>query len=155
MQPRKTAKELVIHAMLFEIIATAICAPLFAWIMGKTLLQMGALSIMFAFIAMTVNMIYNAIFERIEHALKFKRTPRIRILHACFFEMILILIVVPLAAWWLSVTLLQAFMMEIGMIAFFLPYTYVYNLVYDRLRAKRLKRTASRHLHLASSSGPH
>jgi uncharacterized membrane protein len=40
---------------------------------------------------------------------------------------------VPLAAWWLQVSLWQALLLDLGFFAFFLPYTYVFNLAYDRL----------------------
>lgn len=142
MLPPKTPRELVIHAILFEVLATSICAPLFAWIMDKSLVQMGSMTVLIAFIAMVWNMIYNALFERIEGALGWRRTPKIRVLHACCFECSLTIIVVPLAAWWLSINLVTAFSMEIGMILFFLPYTYIFNLIYDIFRAHRFQKRA-------------
>jgi uncharacterized membrane protein len=38
-----------------------------------------------------------------------------------------VLIGVPIAAWMLSISFLQAFMLEIGFFLFFLPYTMLYN----------------------------
>lgn len=63
-------------------------------------------------------------------------------LHAVGFEGGLVVIVVPLAAWWLGISLWQAFLLDISLLLFFLPYTYVYNLVYDKLREARLRRAA-------------
>lgn len=136
----KSKLELVVHAVMFELIATMICAPLFAWIMQKPLLQMGALTLIFAFAAMSWNVVYNSVFERIEQAMKWQRSAKIRLLHAMGFEATLIVIIVPLAAWWLNVSLFRAFMLEIGMILFFLPYTFIFNLIYDKLRVRRLQR---------------
>ena len=34
----------------------------------------------------------------------------------------------------------DAFLLEMGLIAFFLPYTYVYNLVYDKVRERLVRR---------------
>ena len=43
---------------------------------------------------------------------------------------------VPLIAWWLSISLWQAFLLDIGVLLFFLPYTYVYHWVYDVVRER-------------------
>ncbi|HEL4830510.1 TPA: PACE efflux transporter [Stenotrophomonas maltophilia] len=63
-----------------------------------------------------------------------------RISHAVGFEGGLVVVVVLLAAWWLSISYWDAFLLELGLIAFFLPYTYVYNLVYDKVRERLLQR---------------
>ena len=86
------------------------------------------------------NMIYNALFERVEKKIGFKRTVPVRIAHAVGFEGGLVVVVVLLAAWWLSISYWDAFLLELGLIAFFLPYTYVYNLVYDKVRERLLRR---------------
>lgn len=44
---RRSMKERVLHATLFELIAVVVCAPLLAWAMGKSLAHMGALTLMF------------------------------------------------------------------------------------------------------------
>ena len=64
--PQKTPLERVFHALAFEVIATILCAPLFSWLLGLPLTQMGALTIMFALVAMAWNMVFNALFERVE-----------------------------------------------------------------------------------------
>ena len=43
----------------------------------------------------------------------------------------MMLIGIPLYAWWLEVSLAQAFMLNIGMIVFFLVYSFSYNWVFD------------------------
>ena len=43
---------------------------------------------------------------------------------------------VPLIAWWLNVSLWQAFLLDIGVLLFFLPYTYVYHWAYDVVRER-------------------
>jgi uncharacterized membrane protein len=48
-----------------------------------------------------------------------------------------------LAAWMLDISLLQAFMVEIGFFLFFLPYTVIYNWMYDTLRARWIQCPAS------------
>lgn len=133
--PPKSLLERVLHALCFEIIAVILCAPALAWIMGKPLLAMGVLTAGISLVAMVWNIIYNALFERIESARGWVRTPGIRALHAIGFEVGLVLAVVPMAALWLSISLWDAFLLDIGLLLFFLPYTYFYNLGYDRVRA--------------------
>ncbi|WMY72308.1 multidrug/biocide efflux PACE transporter [Buttiauxella selenatireducens] len=140
---KRTFAERIVHAVGFEVIAIAICAPVAAWIMDKPLFQMGALSIMLSTVAMVWNMIYNAGFDKFFPVGQKRRVP-LRVAHAVGFEGGFILIGLPIAAWMLDITLLQAFMVEIGFFLFFLPYSVVYNWGYDALRARRFQHLAQR-----------
>ncbi|MCY1383930.1 Chlorhexidine efflux transporter [compost metagenome] len=51
---------------------------------------------------------------------------------------------VPLAAWWLSIGLVEAFLLDIGLLLFFLPYTLAFNWTYDALRARLLEGRTTR-----------
>lgn len=126
--------------MLFEGIALCLCAPVMSYVLGKSLFDTGVLTIALATCAMLWNMLYNAMFERVEKKFGFKRSVPVRIGHAVGFEGGLVLVVVLLAAWWLSISYWDAFLLEMGLIAFFLPYTYVYNLVYDKVRERLVRR---------------
>jgi uncharacterized membrane protein len=90
------------------------------------------------------NMLFNALFDRLQLRLGFSRTLAVRAGHAVVFEIGLVLAVVPLAAWWLGISLWQAFLLDIGIVLFFLPYTFVYNLTYDNLRVRVMNRSARR-----------
>lgn len=136
----KTLSERIVHASLFEGIALLICSPVLSWVLDKSLFETGLLTIAIATCAMLWNMVYNAMFERVEARFGLVRTVPVRIVHAVLFELGLIIFVVLLASWWLSISLWAAFLLEMGLILFFLPYTYVYNLVYDRLRERRIAR---------------
>lgn len=138
----RTLKERFLHAAGFEVLAIAIVSPLAAWIMDKPLFQMGALAIMLSTVAMLWNMIYNSGFDRLYPPGQVKRSAGLRILHALGFEGGFILIGLPLAAWMLDVSLLQAFMIEVAFFLFFLPYTVAYNWLWDTLRQKLVERRA-------------
>ena len=143
--PPKSVRERFFHAFVFEVLAIAICAPLGSWLLGYPLAQMGALTLMISLIAMAWNMLFNALFDRVQARFAFEKTAKVRALHALLFEVGLILAVVPLAAWWLGISLVQAFWLDIGIVLFFLPYTYLYNLGYDTARVRwyqRLRRRA-------------
>lgn len=141
---RRSLPERVFHAVCFEGIATAILAPATAWLMQRSVLEMGGLTILLATTAMIWNIIYNALFDRFWPAHLVRRTAKVRALHALGFESGFIVIGVSIVSWVLSVSLLQAFTLEIGFFLFFLPYTMIYNWAYDTLRMRVVKRREQR-----------
>jgi len=44
-----------------------------------------------------------------------------------------VLWLVPLMAWWFGVSLWRALVMDLGLVMFFLAYTFVFNWAFDRL----------------------
>ena len=135
MSLQKSVKERFFHALGFEILAIGICAPAGAWLLGYPLLHIGLLTLMISLIAMVWNMVFNALFDRAQRRMGFKRTLLARGVHAVLFEVGLIMAVVPLAAWWLNIGLWEAFVLDIGIALFFLPYSFAFNWTYDHVRA--------------------
>jgi uncharacterized membrane protein len=133
---KKSIRERIFHAISYELIAVLFCAPLFSWILNKPVEQMGVLNIAIAVIAMSWNMLFNAVYDRL--VLRFNLTKKltVRILHGITFEGGLTVLVVPVAAWWLNISLWQAFLLDVGILLFFLPYTVAFNWVYDELRLR-------------------
>ena len=125
---RRSLLERIFHAVCFEGIATAILAPTTAWLMQRSVLEMGGLTILLATTAMIWNIIYNALFDRLWPSHLVKRTAKVRAFHAYV----------------LNVSLVQAFTLEIGFFLFFLPYTMFYNWAYDTLRERVMKRRQQR-----------
>ncbi|MFZ4284975.1 multidrug/biocide efflux PACE transporter [Variovorax sp. HJSM1_2] len=139
---KKSLAERFFQALLFELIAVVLCAVVGAWLLGYSLVHMGALTIMISLCAMFWNMVFNALFDRAQTRFGFKRGVTARVIHAVMFELGLIAAVVPLAAWWLAIGLWEAFVLDIGIALFFLPYTFAYNWAYDTLRARFMRRRA-------------
>ena len=140
MNMNKSLAERCFQAVTFEVLAIIISAPLLVWLMGVPIVHAGLLTLMISLLAMTWNVIFNALFDKLERRLSLVRTFRVRAVHAVAFEAGLIVTVVPLAAWWLDISLLDAFLLDIGVVLFFLPYTFLFNLGYDKLRAIVLKK---------------
>ncbi|CAI0695262.1 Predicted membrane protein [Serratia entomophila] len=132
----KSFVERIVHAVGFEAIAVMICAPLGAWLLNRSMVQVGALAVMLSTVAMVWNMVYNTVFDRLWPVSRVARNLKVRVLHAVGFEAGFILIGVPIAAWMLNITWGQAFMLELGFFLFFLPYTMLYNWLYDTLRQR-------------------
>ncbi|MNE91742.1 Bacterial Transmembrane Pair family protein [compost metagenome] len=78
-------------------------------------------------------------FDRLWPAERVKRSVKVRALHASGFEIGFVVIGVPIAALMLNLSLVQAFMLEIGFFVFMLPYTMAYNWAYDLLRQRLVK----------------
>jgi uncharacterized membrane protein len=136
MTANKSITERIFQAVGFELLAILICTPLLAWIMQKPMLEMGAVTVLIALLALGWNVVFNRYFDRMLERMNVAHNAWVRVVHALLFEGGLIVMGVPLIAWWLSVSLWQAFLLDIGVLLFFLPYTYVYHWGYDVLRER-------------------
>lgn len=142
MSADKSITERVFQAVGFELLAIVICTPLLAWVMDKPMLDMGVVTMAIAALALAWNVLFNGMFDRLLTRLATVRTAWVRVVHALLFEGGLVALGVPLIAWWLDISLWQAFVLDIGVLLFFLPYTYVYHWVYDVIRERVLQRRA-------------
>jgi uncharacterized membrane protein len=142
MTANKSITERIFQAIGFELLAILICTPLLAWIMQKPMLEMGAVTVLIALLALGWNVVFNRFFDRMLARMNVAHNAWVRVVHALLFEGGLIVMGVPLIAWWLSVSLWQAFLLDIGVLLFFLPYTYVYHWGYDVLRERVMTRNA-------------
>jgi len=136
MTPTKSLTERVFQALGFEGLALLICTPLLVWITGRPALEMGAVTLGISLLALSWNVVFNSLFDRLKTRLQLANGGWTRVLHALLFEGGLILLAVPLIATLMKISLLEAFILDIGVLLFFLPYTYVYHWGYDVLREK-------------------
>ena len=142
MNTNKSITERIFQAIGFELLAILICTPLLAWIMDKPMLEMGVATMAIAALALAWNVVFNGLFDRLLKRFAIVRNAWVRVVHALFFEGGLVAFGVPLIAWWLKISLWQAFLLDIGVLLFFLPYTYVYHWGYDVARERLLVRRA-------------
>lgn len=133
---KKSITERVFQAVLLEVLAVLICAPVFAWIMHTPLEQMGALAIANSLVSTVWIAIFNFGADKLRAQLGLRAGVAWRSAHAVGYEATLFLFTVPLAIWWLGLSLHQAVMLDIGMVLFFIPFTYLFHLGYDRARAR-------------------
>lgn len=126
-------KRKLVYAFFYELIAAGITGSGLAVLAGHDMWYAGAAAVAASVIALIWNLIYNTAFERWEaHQAKPGRGVLRRIAHATGFEAGLIIILVPLLSWWLHISLWQAFLLDLGLLAFFLVYTFVFNFMFDR-----------------------
>jgi uncharacterized membrane protein len=136
MNPSKSMTERVLQALGFEGLALLICTPLLVWVTGRPALEMGAVTLGISLLALCWNVIFNSVFDRLKVRLQLPSGGWTRVLHALLFEGGLILLAVPLIAALMKISLLDAFILDIGVLLFFLPYTYVYHWGYDVIRER-------------------
>ena len=125
-------KRRVIYVTLYELIAIAAATLGLALLTGQGAGHSSVVAVAASAIAIVWNIVFNWAFERWEARQSVKgRSVCRRIAHAIGFEGGLVFILVPLFAWWFQVTLWQALVMDLGLVVFFLCYTFVFNWVFD------------------------
>ncbi|KXF75104.1 hypothetical protein ATN84_20695 [Paramesorhizobium deserti] len=131
----RTARDRIRHAISFEIIGLATVTPLGAWAFDKPLHDIGVVGVASATLATIWNYIYNWIFDQAMQRLRgtTRKTALVRIAHTVLFELGLLIVLLPLIAWYLGIGLWEALLMDISFAAFYMAYALVFNWAYDRL----------------------
>lgn len=127
-------KRRVIYVSLYELIAIAAATAGLALLSGQGAGHSSVVAVAASVIAVVWNIVFNWAFERWESRQPVRgRSVARRVAHAIGFEGGLVFTLVPLFAWWFGITLWHAFVMDLGLIVFFLCYTFVFNWVFDHL----------------------
>lgn len=128
------ARRKITYAVSFETLGTLV-ATTYLWIVSEA----GAgsslvLSVLTATIALCWSFAFNTGFEAWEARQRVRgRSLARRTVHALLFEGGLVLICIPVMAWWLQVGYLEALLYEAGLIALFIAYTYLFTWSFDRV----------------------
>jgi uncharacterized membrane protein len=131
----RTFWDRVRHALMFEAVALAIFIPGSAAIFHQPVEHMGFIGIASATIATLWNFVFNLGFDRAMRRLRgsVDKTMAIRVVHTLLFEAGLVIMLVPMIAWYLGVGLWAALMMDIAIVIFYLVYGFLFNIAYDRM----------------------
>ncbi|MBL8372511.1 MAG: PACE efflux transporter [Burkholderiaceae bacterium] len=124
----------IVYVTLYEliaIVATSIGLSVFS---DSSVERAGVAAVVSSAIAVVWNVVFNTLFERWEARQTVRgRSLARRAAHAIGFEGGLVVTLVPFFAWWLDISLWQAFVLDLGLLLFFLVYTFVFNWVFDRV----------------------
>lgn len=124
----------VVQAVLYEVGAVLFVGPVLAWAFDEPVGSSLALATVLSSIALAWNYVFNGLFERWEaRQADRRRTLARRVLHGAGFELGLVLMLVPVMAWWLDTTWLQAFLANLGLMAFFFFYAVAFTWAFDRV----------------------
>ncbi|WP_367848146.1 PACE efflux transporter [Rhodoferax sp. WC2427] len=127
-------KRKFVYVSLYEGFAIVAATLGLAGMSGQGMHAAGILAVATSAIAIVWNLVFNTLFERWEarQAVRGRSLAR-RVAHAVGFEGGLTVIFVPLMAWWLDTTWWQALAMDLGLLLFFLVYTFAFNWAFDRV----------------------
>lgn len=132
--PSQAIKRRILYVALYEMIAIAVSSAGLAFASRHPVEHALPAAVAASVIAILWNYVFNAFFEHWESQQQVKgRSLRRRIAHAIGFEGGLIIFLVPLFSWWFKVSLWQAFLMDLGLLIFFLMYTFVFAWCFDRV----------------------
>jgi uncharacterized membrane protein len=124
----------IVYVTLYEGIAI-LCASIgLAAMTGAGAGKSTALAVASSVVAVLWNLAFNTLFEAWESRQAVRgRSLKRRIAHALGFEGGLALVLVPMFAWWLGVSLWEALVFDAALLVFFLVYTFVFNWAFDRV----------------------
>jgi uncharacterized membrane protein len=124
----------VLQAILYEVIAIAIVGPMLIVIFDKSPASSLGLACVLSSIALGWNYVFNTIFERWESRQSTRgRSPTRRFLHGVGFEGGLVVLAVPVMAIWLNISVLSAFLTDLGLLLFFFVYAIAFTWAFDRI----------------------
>ena len=128
------ARRKIIYAVSFETLGTLLATGALMLMSDAEAGSSLVLSVLTATIALSWSFVFNTVFEAWEARQPVKgRSLRRRTAHALLFEGGLVLICIPVMAWWLQVGYLEALVYEAGLIALFIVYTYAFTWAFDRI----------------------
>ncbi len=129
----RTTPDRIRQALLFEAIGLCLAAPLGSLALGHSLWEIGGFAAIASLAATVWNYAFNLGFDRALLRLtgSVRKSLPARLIHAVLFETVLVLALLPVAAWWLQVGLWPAFVADAGLSAFYLVYAFVFTWAYD------------------------
>ena len=130
------SKRRVVHALTYEIILLVIIAIALSFIFEVPMEITGTLGIAMAVTSVIWNMIFNHFFEKYEKKHQLKRTVPVRIMHAIGFEGGLMLATIPMVAYALNMSLLEAILLDFSMTMCILVYTFIFQWCYDLIEER-------------------
>ncbi|WP_163648196.1 PACE efflux transporter [Modicisalibacter sp. 'Wilcox'] len=129
-------RERVVHTLLFEAGGLVMVTPLASWLTGHGMDEMGALAVGLATAAMAWNLVWNRGFDALVPTRR--RSVGQRFTQAFGFELGLLVMTLPVVAWWMGISLEEAFWLDLGFMLFFLAYAMLFNTLFDRVMRRRL-----------------
>lgn len=127
-------KRRITYVALFETFAILFATVLLMFLSGGDAQESLPVATIVSITAVIWNYIYNTMFESWERRNQvMDRTFRVRCLHTMGFEGGLIIICLPIYMLWYQVGVWKAFTMEAALLLFFLVYTFVFTLIFDKI----------------------
>lgn len=124
----------VLQAILYEVIAIAFVGPVLSVAFDKPQASTLGLAVVLSTIALTWNYVFNWMFERWESRQSVRGRSFVRRLaHGIGFEGGLTVLLIPVMSLWLQISPLEAFIANLGLLAFFFVYAIAFTWAFDRI----------------------
>ena len=124
----------VLQAILYELFAIAFVGPVLSFAFDKPPASTLGLAVVLSSIALAWNYVFNTLFERWESRQSTRgRSFARRVAHGTGFEGGLVVLLVPVMSVWLDISPLNAFLANLGLLAFFFVYVIAFTLAFDRV----------------------
>ena len=122
----------IVYVALYEAIAIACTTAGLAGLADHDAGAAGIAAVLASATAVAWNLVYNTLFEAWEaRQARRGRSLLRRVVHAIGFEGGLVLAIVPMFAWALQTSLVDAFLLDIGLVVFFVLYSFAFNWAFD------------------------
>ena len=123
----------VLQAVLYEVFAVAFVGPVLSLAFDKPPASTIVLAVVLSSIALAWNYVFNLLFERWESRQSKKGRSLVRRLaHGIGFEGGLTVLLIPVMSLWLQISVLDAFLANLGLLAFFFVYAVAFTWAFDR-----------------------
>ncbi|ERS08305.1 membrane protein [Marinobacter sp. EN3] len=131
----RTTKDRIRQAVTFEVMGILLSVPLAAFAFNFDFEKTGVLGVIGATMATIWNYVFNLIFD---HSLKrltgsTSKSLKARFVHAISFELGLMLAFLPVIAWWMDIGLVEALIVDIAFVVFYLVYAFAFTWCYDTI----------------------
>ena len=124
----------VLQAVLYEAFAIAFVGPVLSFAFDEPPSSTFVLAVVLSSIALTWNYVFNFLFERWESRQSVKgRSLARRFMHGIGFEGGLTVLLIPVMSLWLQISVLDAFVANLGLLAFFFVYAIAFTWAFDRM----------------------
>jgi len=124
----------VFQAVLYEALAVAFVGPVLGLLFLQPLWSALGLAVCMSLVALAWNYVFIGWFEAWEarQAVRGRSLQR-RLAHGLGFEGGLLVILVPMMAWWMDTTLWVALVADLGILGFFFVYAVAFTWTFDRI----------------------
>ena len=142
MTPMMTTKERIFQSVIFELILILLLVPVIFMITAmnvaiapeKALITGGVGSLN----ALILNYFYNLAFDQLFGSVRIERKTPLRLFHAVGFEATMLITYLPFLMWYLSISFIEALLLDAVLITLALIYTYIFHWVYDHVRHRAM-----------------
>lgn len=137
----RSVRERIIQAAIYEAVGLAIVTPIYGHAMdvsaANSFVTMAAISIAVMLWSSVYNDIYDRAYLRLTGRAAHERNTLERIAHALILEATITVFAVPIICFMSGASLWTAFMADIVFTMGYAVYTYIFHLIYDRVRPVR------------------